>query len=136
MKGGTNPAILIDEGVQSVRIGGFQLGQLSVLQDQLDDRILQTELLQHLRRGGITCLRLFPVGQPLFLKKDHAQLFGRIDVELLTCIGINLLLQFIDTAPQPLAVCPKLLPFDPDPVAFHIRQHKYQRHLNLIKQLI
>ena len=80
-KGGVDPSVRSDHLAQTVSIGGFQLGELAVLQDLLDDGVLSPQLLQHLRVGGPPCLGLFHRRQAQTLKEHLAQLLGGIDIE-------------------------------------------------------
>ena len=47
------PRLRVDQRGQGVRVGGLQLAQVAVLQDELDDRMLPPQLLQHAGRGGV-----------------------------------------------------------------------------------
>ena len=52
---------------QSIHIGGFELGELAVLQNPVDDVVLAAQRFQHLRTGGIAGLGLFSCRQTQML---------------------------------------------------------------------
>ena len=71
-----NPAILRDVLHQTVRIGRFQLCELSVLQDQAGDRnILLRQIFKNICGRRISCLRLLSSRKLHILEQDRSQLF-------------------------------------------------------------
>ena len=133
MKSGVNPAILPDISCQSVCISGLQLCKLSVLQNITHNRMFRCKLIQHVRRRGITGLRLFTSRQLHFLKENGPQLFWRVNVKILACLSTNLLLQLTNSHLKLLSVDSKRLSLHLNPFFFHGIQSKHQRHLNLLK---
>lgn len=76
---GVDPFVWADSLQESVHVSAAQLHILPVLQDIPDDGVIQ--LLQYLRIGGPSSLRLFTVGKAQPLKEDLSQLLRRVDVE-------------------------------------------------------
>ncbi len=68
---------------QAVSVGRFQLGELAVVQNGLDDGVLAPQFLQYLGVGGVAGFCLLYRGQAQLVKEDLAQLLGGIDVKLL-----------------------------------------------------
>ena len=99
-----NTSVFPDKAGQSLGIGGIQLGQLTIIQDHLNHRIIRRQLLQHIRRSGITGLCLLSVGQLHPFKQDFPQLLRRINVEFFTGQLIDFLLQCHDFFFQLLSV--------------------------------
>ena len=97
--------------------------------------MLRSQLVQYLCRGGITGLRLFSALHAQLFKQDHSQLFGGIDIKVFPCRFVDLLLQLFNPAHQRFPVSLQLFRIDPDSFLFHIKQGKYQRHLDLVEQL-
>ena len=136
VEAGVNPLIRPDIDRQSVGIGGFQLGQLPVLQDVLDNGRLPGKLFQHICRRGITCLGLLAPGKLHGIKEHLSQLLRRIDVEFHSRLGMDGLLQFLYPLHQRVAVGLQLLPAHLHALALHIVQHQRQGHLHVPHQLI
>ena len=78
---------------QTFRIGGIQLGKLTVVENHLYHRIIGSQFVQHIGSRRITGFRLFPIGQLHMVKQNLSQLLGRIDIKGFPCFFINLLLQ-------------------------------------------
>ena len=65
-----NPPVRADYLAQAVHIGGFQLGQLAVLQNAVDNGVLALELFQHVGLGGVAGFGLFYRGKTQFIKQN------------------------------------------------------------------
>ena len=128
------PAVLPYEDGKPVCVGGFQLSQLAVLQDLRHKGIIRRQLLQHVRRRGVAGLGLLSALQPHLLKEDHAQLLGRVDVEHLPGLLVDLLLQLFDLDGQPVAVVLQLGCLHLHSVPLHVEQGEHKRHLYLLKE--
>ncbi len=78
--------------LQRVRIGGFELGKLAVIQNFLDDLMaFLGQFFEHIhRRGIIAALGLFASRKAHFAKQNFADLFGRGDVERMPGEFMNL----------------------------------------------
>ena len=82
MEGGVDAAVIGNDLGETVYIGGFQLGELTVVEDRVHNGGLAPELLQHLGGGGVARFGLLHRGNAHVLKEELAQLLGRVDVEL------------------------------------------------------
>ena len=131
LEGSVDPAVVRHIGHEAVRIGRAQLCEAAVLEDIIDDRVFGRQLLQDACGGGVAGLGLFASGKAHFFKKDLAQLFGRSDIEGLSCLFVNLLFELVDPAAQALAVGAQGFGLDADSQAFHIGEDKGQRALYL-----
>ena len=76
------PAVRSHHLEQAIHIGVFELGQLAVVQNAVDDGVLVPEGFQHIGIGRVAPLGLFAVGQAQFFKQHIAQLHRGVDVEL------------------------------------------------------
>ena len=124
-----------DDLAQAVHVGGFQLGELAVVQNGLDDGVLAPQLLQHLGVGGVARLGLFHRRQPQLFKEDLAQLLGGVDVELLPRQRENGLLVPGDALGQGLAEGGEGFPVHQHPGQLHLGQHGAQGQLHLLVEL-
>ncbi len=91
-----DPAVLPNKPVQPLRISGIQFGQLPVIQDLADNRVIRGQLFQHVSRRRIPGLGLLPVRQLHLLKQNLPQLLGRINIKFHTRQLMDLLFQGID----------------------------------------
>ena len=98
--------------------------------------MLRSQLLQHVRRGRISGLRFFAALHPHFVKEDHAELLGRIDVEGLSCLLVNLRLQLSDPYTQLVPVGLQRFRIHTDAGPLHAVQRKDQRHLHFPIKLL
>ena len=62
LEGGVDAPIGADDLGQAVGVGGFQLGELAVLQDAVNNGVLPPELVQHVGVGGVARLGLLHRG--------------------------------------------------------------------------
>ena len=129
-----NSAILPDKTSQTLSISRIQLGQLTVFQNHLNNRIFRSQLFKHIRRRRIPCLCLLSMRKLHPLKKDLSQLFGRVNVKRLPGQLVNLLLQLLDLHLQLLSIDPQLFSVHPDTCLLHVIKAVYQRHFHLEEQ--
>ena len=129
-----DPPIRPDHLGEPVHIGGFQLGQLPVLQDGLDDRMLAPQLLQHVGVGGVASLGLFHRGQSQLVKEDAAQLLGGVDVELLPRQRKDGCLGPLYPLGEHLSEADQRPPVHQHPFPLHLRQHWAEGQLDLLVQ--
>ena len=135
LEGGVDPSVRSDHLAQPVSIGGFQLGELAVLQDLLNDGVLSPQLLKHLRIGRPSRLCLFHRRQTQALKEDLPQLLGGIDVEgILSGQGIDPGLDLPDPFRQHLSELHQGAPVHQNPFPLHLRQHRAEGQFNLLVQ--
>ena len=85
------PAIRINRFHQRISIGGFQLGQLAIIQNRLGDcHAIGGQIFQHICPGRPgTCLGFFTPFQPHLIKQNLAQLFGRGDIKTAACLFMD-----------------------------------------------
>src|SRR5258708_30530579 len=87
------PIVGIDQLEDSVNVGGFQLAELPILEDQIHRGVVAAQTLQHLgvyRKAG---LGLAPALQLELTEQHIPKLFSGIDVELMPDRGVNLLFE-------------------------------------------
>ena len=70
------PRLRIDQRRKGIDVGRFELGELAVLQKQLDNGVSAAESLQHGRIGGVAALGPPPSGQSQLLEEHQTQLLG------------------------------------------------------------
>ncbi len=131
--GGMDPAGLrVDHLRQLVGIGGLELGQAAVVEQQFGQRVILGQLLQHLfvgrRRaaGGLLDHRQLELRE-----EDLADLLGRVQVERLAGQSVGLLLERQQALAQLGALPGQALGIDQHAVALHLLQHDGGRHLDL-----
>ena len=129
-----NPAILRDVLHQTVRIGRFQLCELSVLQDQAGDRNILRQIFKNICGRRISCLRLLPSRKLHVPEQDRSQLFRGIDIELLTGLLPDCFLQLVNSAGKRVSETSELVPANQNPRLLHMVEREHQRHLNVRKQ--
>ena len=130
-----NPPVRSDIIRQSVRVSGFQLRQLAILQNILNDGILRRQLLQHIRRCGVSCLGLLASRKLHFFKENHAQLFRRINIKRLSCLLIDLFFQLCDAYLKLFPILMERLALHLNSFLLHRIQREHQGHLNLTEDI-
>ncbi len=132
--GGVDPAGLrIDHLRQLVGIGGLELGQAAEIEQQLGQRVVLGQLLQHLFVGRRrTAGGLLDDRQLELREEDLADLLGRVQIERLAGQRIGLLLELQQALAQPGALSGQALGIDQHAVALHLLQHDGGRHLDLL----
>ena len=100
--GGVNPTGAgIDHLRQLVCVGGLELAQAAVLQQQLRQRVVQGQFRQHvLRGGGRPGWCLLDDRELQLLEQDLSQLFGGAEIELLPGQFVCPALQLLQALPQ------------------------------------
>ena len=135
LKAGVNPPVPGNDLGQPFHIGGVELGQLAVLQNQVDNGVMGAEFLQHLGAGGVPCLGLFHRGQAQLLKENPAQLLGGVQIKFLPRLGPNLLLEGGNAGGEPRPKLGQGLLVHQHPRLLHLRQHRTQGELNVLIHL-
>ena len=137
VEGAVNTSIcFINQVNYAIQIRGLQLAPHAESQYQLHHWMLETQRLQHLSIGRITCLGLFHWRQSKFFKKHLAQLFRRINFEFSACQSINISLQVGNLIAYFLSFIQQMLAVHVNSPLFHISQHLHKRQLNLTVQLL
>ena len=129
-------AVFADHLQKPIGIGGFQLGQHPVFQHLVHNGVLSLELFQYISIGAPAGFGLFAVGQQQFVKKHGPQLLGGIDVEFMTRMVPDALLQLGNAGVQALAEVIEGLAVHEKAAGFHLRQHGAEGQLRLIVQTI
>ncbi len=122
----------IDHLRQLVGVRRLELRQRAMLEQDLRQRIVGREFLQHLLVGRRLPGRgLLHDRQAHLLEQDLAQLLGRAQVERLPGQLVRLLLQRDDALAQLAALAREQRGVDQDAVALHAEQHLAHGHLEL-----
>ena len=116
---------------QRVDVGRLDFGELAVAQDERGQLVNLGELLEHLRVGGISALRLLLRRQAQDLEQDMTELFGRVDVELLAGKLDDPRAQGIDVALRALADLVEVRDVDRGARALHRGKHRDKRQIDL-----
>ncbi len=127
------PGARVDHPGQLVGVGGLELGQSPVLQDEPRQLVtLLGQLLQHRLGGRRRALgRLGDHRQALLLEEDLADLLGRAQVEPAPGLVVGRLLQLDACARPGPRSGGEQRGVDAHPVALHAREHRDQGHLDL-----
>ena len=99
-----NPSVCRNVTCQSVRVGGFELCKLTVLQNMGHDRCLRCQFLQHVGRSRVAGLRFLSIWKLQFFKQNHTELLRRIDIEGLASQIVDRRFQFFDPSGQLLPI--------------------------------
>ena len=121
---------------KAVGIRRFQLGQHPVVQNGLHDRMLVFQLFEHLRVRGIAAFRLLHRRQSQLFKQQLPELLRRVDVELPARIAENQLLTGRDPLREHIAERDQRQLVDEHARRLHPRQHRAERQLHVIIQLL
>ena len=124
----------INKRLQAIQIRALQLGQLAMLQNGRNQRMLALECLQNLGICRIACFRLFDNRQLQTLKKNNTQLLGRLKVELLASLLHRLLFQLRNPRRHILIKLCQKLHIRRNAAKLHLCQHRCQRQLQLLIQ--
>ena len=136
LEGGVDASVGGDDLGQPVHIGGFQLGQLPVVQHCLHNGVLVPQLLQHVGVGGVARLGLFHWGQAQLVKQDAAELLGGVDVELLPRQLVDEGLVGLNTPVQQDTEVGQRPPVHQHARPFHFRQHGTEGQLQPVIELV
>ena len=78
------PGARVHHQRQLVGVGGFELGQAAIFEQQLRQRIIERQFLQHFFVGGRRAARRFFLHrQSMLVEQDFLHLLGRVEVERL-----------------------------------------------------
>ena len=120
----TRPVLRVDHQRQLVGVGRLQLRQRAVLEQDLRQRIVGGELLQHFLVGGRRAgRRLLQHGQLHPLEQDLADLLRRAEVERLPGELVRLLLERHHALAELAALRAEQRRVDQHAVALHAEQH-------------
>ena len=121
---------------QLIGIGRLQLRQPTILQNHFRQRIIERQLFQHLFRGGRrTARRLLQRLDTLFFKQDRLQLFGGGEIKRFPGDLMCPLLQLNQALGNFLRVRMQHGGVDFNAVALNARQHRHQRHFNVLEDI-
>ena len=128
----------IDKLGQGVDIGAEELFQTSMGENVVDDWSLRTELLQHLFGcDELSGFGLLGLVHNLHLAKQHlAHLLGRCYVELVSGELVYVLFNLLNAVGQGSRCLGKSLGVEPHSVHLHFCQHRHERHLDVIEQVV
>ena len=127
--GRMHPArVRVDVGLERIRVGRFELGQLPPVEHAGRQIVLGRKVLENVGAGGIgPGLALLPAFQTQLVEQDFTKLLGRADIEGLARKFVNLglkprhfLRERVGHARQGIAV-------DLNTVHFHLGEHRHQR---------
>ena len=83
VEGGVDAAFGVDELREGVEVGGLELGELAVFEDEGGDGVVLGELFEDVLRGGddFAFAVLHGLGEEHLVEEDVAELLGGVDVE-------------------------------------------------------
>ena len=121
----------VDHLRQLVGVGGFELAEAAVFQQQLGQRIIQRQLRQHLFRRGWRALgRLLDHRQFQLLNRISPSCLGEPEVEFLARQLIGLASSSCRRSPSSCALLSQQLAGQQRALALYTRQHRHQGHLD------
>ena len=135
LEAGVDAPVGADDLAQAVHIGGFQLGQLAIVQNLLDDGVGAPQLVQHVGVGGIARLSLLHRGQAQLVEEDAAQLLGGVDVELLPRQVEDVFLHGLDAHGEHVPKLGQGFAVHQKALRLHLCQHGAQGQLHGLIQL-
>ena len=115
---------------QSVGIGGFQLGKLTVAENQVYYRAVRCQLFKRFGVGRIARFGFFRRRKHELFKKHRAQLLWRIDIEFLTRRGVYFPLKHGKTGGAHFRKSFQPLFVRPEARMLHIGKHPCKRKFN------
>ena len=124
LEAGVDAPVGGDDFAQAVGVGRFQLGELAVVQNGLDNGVLAPQLLQYLGVGGVAGFCLLHRRQAQLVKENFSQLLGGVDVELLPGQLIDEGLVLLDALSQSFAEGSQSLPIHQHAGSLHLGQHR------------
>ena len=135
MVGGMNaPRNPVHHFRQRVHIGGLQLRHLPIFQDAVHHRMQPLEHFQRVGVGGEARFGAPRFGQPQLSEQQITQLLGRIDVDRMpdvpVQIGLNLRQLFVQI-PRHFVQDASI---QPDAGLLHLHQHRHQGQLHIGQQ--
>ena len=92
VEGGVDAAFGVGELRQRVEVGRLELGELTVLEDERGDGVVLGQLFEDVLRGGddLALAVLHRLGQEHLVEEDVAELLGRVDVEAVAGLLVDL----------------------------------------------
>ena len=89
VEGGVHAAFGVDELRERVEVGGLELGELAVFEDEGGDGVVLGEFFEDVLRGGddLALAVLHGLGEEHLVEEDVAELLGRVDVEAVAGLG-------------------------------------------------
>ena len=133
--GGVQAALRIHQARQRVDVGRLQLRDLPVLEDEADHLVLVAQLLQDRCIGRAAGPRALRRRQRELVEQDRLELARRADVELVPDQRVDPGLEVGERRAELLAHGGERLEVDLDAGLLHPRQHREERHLDLVEQL-
>ncbi len=122
---------------QLVGVGGFEFCHAAIFEQQLGQRVIEREFLQHFFVGGRRAARRFLFNrQAEFVEQDLLDLLGRIQVERLLCRNECLRLDGHQLLAQLVALSRQLGAVDEHAVALHLEQHLAHRQFDVAVHLL
>ena len=93
VEGGVDAAFRVDEVGQRIQVGGAELGELAVFEDERGDGVMLGEFFEDVLRGGddLALAVLHGLGELHLVEEDVAELLGRVDVEAISGLGVDAL---------------------------------------------
>src|SRR5579883_1354886 len=128
------PVLGIDEFYQTVHVLCLELVQLAIFQQRIHRRMQPAQPFQHFGIHRIASLGFAPMWQLEFSEEDIAKLLGRVDVELMADRLIDVGFQRLQLLLQVATHAFEEFLIYEDARKLHLRQHRNQRHLNLVHQ--
>ena len=123
-EGGVDTAVgPVDHLQQPIGIGAFELGKLTVIEDQIDDGMLVPQSLKYIRVGRVAVPVLLIMRQTELIEQHAAELLGRVDVESLPRKVEDTRLHLAHTLLKLRAEGTQAVRIHGEPVALHICQH-------------
>ena len=135
IKGGVYSAVGRYHRKQSLHIGGFELGKLTVFKKR-PNGVKFLKLFQHLGVCGKAAFGLFLGRKAEFDKKGVGKLFGRIKVKLITHRIVYRPLKPGNSVGQGLSEFANALCVDQKTFPLHIAEHKGKGHFYIFKKLL
>ena len=121
---------------QLLGVGGAELRESPVFQDDARQLVFLREFLEHfLRRGGLARAGLLPDGKALFREQDFLQLLRRVEVERLAGGLVRLHLEFGEPFREFAALFLQQFAVDQHAVVLHLEQDRHERLLDLLVDL-
>ena len=127
---------LVDQRRQRQEIGVEQLRQLAPLLDDGDERVVVADRPQDTGVGRVAGLALAPGGETELLEEDPGHLLGRAQLELLPGELEGLCLELLDALAEARGDLAHPVGVDPDPGVLHVGEHRGERELDLVVQLL
>ncbi len=125
------PGLCIDHARQLVGVGRLELGDATVVEQQLGQREIGRQLLQHvLVGGGLAAGRFLADRQTLLLEQDLLDLLGRVEVERLAGRLVRFPFELEHLLAELVALGFELARIQQHAIAFHLEQYAQDRHLD------